>query len=284
MPNTLSTKAKRDKYRQSTLDYTLRNALVAEKICTVDRTDTYTIQNPYSSTPTVEITSLTGTYTPATFTVTDDALTVSDEFKVGEHIFGFENIIAKFDLFADRMDQHNYAIASEIDSYVLNNLCEDGTGTYSTPAGGFAASNIITIMSNLLSKVAGYAERYKGLFLVIEDTEVPGFVAAQATNGFSIADSALNNGFMDRYMGVDVYVVRSGTFADETVGTKSYTNSGHRVFGVKGVSTYAAPRGLQFEEKGVTGKTGMEIATYGLIGFKLWAVKTALVVDITITA
>lgn len=284
MANTLSTKVKRDKYRSSSLDHTLRVALVAEKICEVDRSDNYTIQSPYSSTPTVEVSALTGTYTPADFTTTDDTLTVNSEFKVGEHIKGFENIITRFDLYATRIDQHNYAIAQKIDEYVLNNLCEDGTGTYTTPAGSFSASNINTIMGNLLSKVAGYADSYKGLFLVIENTEVPGFVAAQATNGFSFADAALNNGFMNNYMGVDIYVVRSGTFNDATLGATTYTNNGHRVFGVKNVATYAAPRGVQFEEKGVSGKTGMEIVTWGLIGFKLWAPKTDLIVDITITA
>jgi hypothetical protein len=48
------------------------------------------------------------------------------------------------------------------------------------------------------------------------------------------------------------------------------------------VASYASPRGLQYEEKSVSGKTGKEIVVYGLIGFKLWAQKTGLVVDITL--
>jgi hypothetical protein len=139
-------------------------------------------------------------------------------------------------------------------------------------------------MSNLISKVAGYAEAYKGLFLVIENTDVVGFVQAQATNGFSYADAALRNGWMTSYMGVDVYVVRAATFSDETQGGQTWTNVGHRVFGVKGVSTYAQPRGIVFEEKGVTGKTGKEMVTYALIGAKVWFQKLALIVDITLTS
>ena len=54
------------------------------------------------------------------------------------------------------------------------------------------------------------------------------------------------------------------------------------MFGVKGVATYASPRGIQYEEKMVTQKTGREIVGYGLVGFKLWAQKTNLVVDITL--
>lgn len=284
MANAVSTYTYRRKYFSTALAKVLRTALVAEKICDVNRTDLKYIDNPYGSQPTASVTAINGTYSISDYTTTDDTLTVDNEVKVAEHIFNFEEIMSNFDLMSSRMDELMYQVATKIDRFVINNLCEDGTGTYSTPAGGFAASNINTIMSNLLSKVAGYSEVYKGLFLVIENTEVPGFVQAQATNGFSFADAALNNGFMGQYMGIDIYVVRSGTFADETLGTKTYTNSGHRVFGVKNVATYASPRGVQYEEKPVTGKTGQEVVVFGLIGFKLWATKTDLIVDITVTA
>lgn len=281
--NTISTKTYRDKYRQAALATLLRNALVAEKICQVDRSDAKTIQNPYGSQPTTVVQAIAGTYTPAAYTTTDDTLTVADEFIVSEHVYDFESTLSNFDLFANRTDEMIYSVAASIDSFVLNNLCEDGTGTYTTPTGGFTtASNINVIMSNLISKVAGYNEMYKGMFLVIENTDVPGFIQAQATNGYSYADAALNNGFMSSYMGVDIYVVRTGTFVSDTIGTKTVSNSGHRVFGVKGVSTYASPRGVRFEEKGVTGKTGMEVVAFGYIGFKLWAPKVTLIVDITL--
>ena len=132
--------------------------------------------------------------------------------------------------------------------------------------------------------MAGYADVYKGLFLVLENTDITGVIQAQATNGFSFADAALNNGFLSSYMGVDIYVSRTGTFTSGARGTTSPTTTGHRVFGVKGVATYAAPRGIRFEEKSVTAKTGKEVVCYGYIGFKLWATKLTLVVDITLTA
>lgn len=281
--NTLSTKTYRDKYRMATLDVALRNGLVAEKICEVDRSDSKTIQSPYQTAPTTVVQALAGTYSPAAFTITDDTLTVTDEFIVSEHIFDFESTLSRFDLFASRIDDMTYSVMAAIDSYVLNNVLEDGTGVYTTPVGGFTtASNINAIMSNLISKVAGFSEVYKGLYLVIENTDVPGFIQAQATNGFSFADAALNNGWMSNYMGVDIYVVRSGTFADATVGTKTYTNAGHRLFGVKGITTYAAPRGIQFDEKPVSGKTGKECVTYGYVGYKVWAPKATLTIDITL--
>ena len=214
-------------------------------------------------------------------------LTVTDEFIVAEHIFDFENVINNFDLYAARMDDMSYSVLASIDKYVLNVMLEEGTGTYTTPAGGFTtAANINVIMSNLIAKVAGYHDIYKGLYLVIENTDIPGFVQAQASNGFSFADAALKNGLMSNYMGVDVYVVRSGTFEDDAAttdsGTKTWSNLGHRLFGVANVCTYASPRGLNVEEKMVTGKTGMEIAVYGYVGAKVWAPKASLTIDITL--
>lgn len=285
--NTISTKTYRDKYRLANLDTLLRSALVAEKVCMVDRSGLKTLQSPYGSQPTTVVQAIAGTYSPAAYTTTDDTLTVADEFIVAEHVFDFEETLTKFDVFASRLDEQQFSIANQIDKWVLNNLCEDGTGAYTTPVGGFTTpGNINTIMANLLSKVMGFSDQYNGLYLVLEATDITGFVVAQATNGFSFADSALKNGFMTSYMGVDIYVVKSGLFVDETTstvsGTKTWTNLGHRVFGVKNVTTYAAPQGVKFEEKMVSGKTGMEIVTYGYVGFKAWAPKITLTVDITL--
>lgn len=285
--NTISTKTYRDKYRLANLDSLLRSALVTEKICMVDRSGSKTIQSPYGSQPTTTIQAIAGTYAIGAYTTTDDTLTVADEFNCAEHIFDFEQTLTTLNVFQSRLDEQQFSVATAIDKWVLNNLCEDGTGAYTTPVGGFTtASNINTIMANLLSKVAGYSDAYKGLYLVLENTDITGFVVAGATNGFNFADSVLQNGFMTNYMGVEIYVVLSGTFVDAITtavsGTKTWTNSGHRVFGVKNVTTFAYPQGVKFEEKQVSLKTGMEVVTYGYIGFKAWYPKLALTVDITL--
>lgn len=269
------------------LDTLLRSALVTEKICMVDRSGSKTIQSPYGSQSTTTIQAIAGTYSVNAYTTTDDTLTVADEFNNAEHVFDFEDTLTNFDLFNNRLMEQQLSVASAIDKWVLNNLCEDGTGAYTTPTGGFTtASNVITIMANLLSKVAGYSEAFNGLYLVIESTDIVGFIISGATNGFNFADAVLNNGFMSNFMGVDIYVVLSGTFVDASTtsasGTKTWTNSGHRVFGVKNVTTFAYPTGVKFEEKGVSGKTGKEIVTYGYLGFKAWAPKITLTVDITL--
>ncbi len=283
MANTIADRVWRDKYRSATLDRLLRNALVTEAICEVDRSDIRRIQSPYGSQPSAEVQALSGYYVPDDFTTTDEALTVTDEVIVSEHIFDFEDVMSNFELFSSRTEEMVYSVANRIDRYALNVLTDEATGGYTTPAGGFTDPvNINEILSNLLGEVAGYSDVYKGLFLVIENTDLPGFVESQSKSGFSFADAALNNGFYDSPMGIDVYVVRSGTFADETLGTKSYTNSGHRVFGVKNVATYASPRGIRWSEKEVSGKTGAEVVCWGYIGFKLWTPKASLVVDITL--
>lgn len=281
MANTLSTKTLRDKYRQASLDKLLRRALIAEAICEVDRSDVKTIQNPYGSQPTVTVQALAGTYNVSTFTTTDDTLTVSYEVIIAEHIFDFERVLSRFDLFADRTDEQNFAVAAAIDKYVLNTLVANAGESYTAPAGGFStAANLPTIVSNCLAKVAGYSDMYKGTYLVLEADDLPGVIAQMAGSGFSFADSALRNGFIQSYMGVDLYVTRPATFFTGTLGD-SFTNEGKRLFGVKKTTTFASPRGIRFEEKGVTGKTGIEVVTFGYIGAKVWAAKSALTVAIT---
>lgn len=257
--------------------------MVCEKICTVDNSDLKRIQNPYGSQPTATIQAVAGTYSVTAWTVTDDALTVTDEVIYSEQVFAFEEFFAIFDIAASRIDNMMYAVAFGIDKYVLNNLTANAGTTYTTPTGGFTtAANINTIMGNLQSKIAGYQDAYQGTFLVIENTDIVGFAIAGATNGFSVADSVLKNGYMNNWMGTDIYIIRSGTFVTATLGTTSVTNSGHRVFGVNKVTTYASPRGMQYDEKGVTGKTGKEIVVFGLVGFKAWIQKAPLIVNITL--
>lgn len=286
--NTINTGTYSSVWRQafysSMMQKVLRNNVTAEVICDVRRGNDYYIHNPYGSQPSATLQATAGSYSVSAWTTTEDTLTVDNEVVYAEHIYDFEKLLAKYDLFANRVEEQADAIAVGIDKYVLNNLCEDATGTYTTPAGGFTTSaNINVIVSNLISKVSGYRGAKPGnMFLVVENTDLPGILQAAASNGFNFADRALENGWVANYMGVDIYVVRSGTFVNETLAGEVVTNSGHRVFGVKKVSTYAQPGGMRFEEKGVTGKTGIEFVTFGYVGFKLWAQNTALCVDITL--
>lgn len=284
--NSLSSKTNRDKYRAAQIQQALRNAVVAEKVCMVDRSDLKTISSPYITAMTTTVQAVAGTYTPANITTTDDTLTVADEFIVSGQIKGFESILSNFDLFFAANEAMTNSVVTAIDKWVVNELCDNGTGTYTTPAGGFTtSSNVITILSSIISKCAGYADAIGGLYVIVENTDLAGIIPAMASVGFKFADDTLN-GEYGQALGVDIFVVRSGTFVSAATtsvsGTKTWTNSGHRVGGVKKVSTYAFPRGLQFEEKGVTGVTGMEVVCYGLVGFKQWTPTAGLTIDITL--
>jgi hypothetical protein len=284
MANTISSRTYRDKYRSDTIATLLRGAMVTEAITTVDRSNNKRIQSPYGSTPTVTVQALAGTYSAADFTTTDENLDVTDEFIVAEHIMDFQELLSNFNLFASRTEQMAFNVAKKIDEFVLNNLCEDGTGTYTTPVGGFTtAANINTIFANIVSQLSGYSEGYFGnMYVVLENTDLTGLIVAGATNGFNTSDAVLKNGRVTNWMGVDVYVVRTGTFTDATVGTKTWTNSGHRVAGVKKISTVALPGGVKTDEKMVSGKTGMEVVTYGYVGYKHWTPTLAQTIDITL--
>lgn len=276
----------RAKLREKLLQKILRTALVAEAVCEVDTSGSFYIHNPYGSSITADITAIAsaGTYSVSAFTTTDDTLSVSEYINYGEHVFAHEAFWSDVNIQMSRMEYQAWAVAERIDHFVLNALCEDGTETYDTPTGGFTtASNIPKIFANLTSKVMGYDLQGNGMFIVLENTDMAGVVEAQAASGYSYADSVLRNGYVNSYMGVDIYVVRSGRFVNATIGSKTVTNSGHRVFGIKKVATYARPRSFDIMEKEVSGKDGKELAVTTAIGFKLWYQKTAQIVDITIT-
>lgn len=281
--NTNATQQWRIKYFSSTMQQVLRKSTVCEKICQHDTSDLYYIYNPYAGQETATIATIAGTYSISAWTNTNDSLTVSYQVICANHVFEFEQTCSNYDIMASRMDELAYAVAYGVDYYVLNALCEAATDTpYNTPAGGFTTpANIPVIFSELIGLVAGYADVYKGLYVVVENTDVTGIIQAGAASGFSFADAVLNNGLIGNFMGVDIYVVRSGTFVTDTVGA-SVTNSGHRVFGVKGVSTYATPGGAHYEEKSVSGKTGKECVAWMNVGFALWLQKVALTIDITL--
>jgi hypothetical protein len=282
MANTNATTSWNAKWFQANLQETLKAALVAEKICSVDRTEGLYIWNPYGSRPTTVVQAIIGTYVPATYTSTVDTLTVTYEFIVSEHVYDFESVMQHGDIRAARTDEMMASVATSIDQYVLNYLCANGTGTLSTPSGGFTtASNVNKIFGDIWSKVSGYADTYNGVYVVLEAGDITGVIQAAATSGFSYADAWLKNGFMTSHMGIDIYVVKDSTFTTSTVGD-AFTNSGHRIAGVKNLTTYAAPRGVQYEEKSIGAATGKEVVVWGYIGAKVWYQKSVLTINITV--
>ena len=285
MANTLSTHSYREAFAKSRFDYILRRALIAEAVCMVDTSDNKTLKNPYIATGGATGQALTGTYSVGDITITDDDLVVDKEFIEGGHVMDWEEVLTQHSMFQGAIDQMTFNVKEEMDQWVLNSLCDDAGSAYASPSGGFSTkANVNTIFANINSLVAGYAEAYRGLYVVVENTDLAGIIEARGDSGFSVADSVLNNGYVTNHLGVDIYVTRTGTFVDATVAGDAFTNANNRVAGVKGAATFAHPRGVGYEEKGVSGKTGKELAVYGYAGFKQWATTANLTIDITLTA
>src|SRR3990167_573994 len=178
MANTIGTSTLsetwRIKYMKSTLETNLRKAMVARAICNVDESGLFYIANPFGNQPTATIAAIAGTYAVSTVTTTDDTLTITEQVTYGEHIFEFEQLCSRVDLWMSRVDELSYAVAQRADQWVLNEILANATTTtYTTPAGGFTTSaNFLTILSELLAKVAGYSDAHKGTFLVVENTDL----------------------------------------------------------------------------------------------------------------
>lgn len=272
MANTLSNRTFRDELRSTTMQEILHSATVTEAIADVDRSGRKVIQNPYPSTPSVTIQALAGTYTPATFTTTDEALTVSQEIILAEHIYDFEDSLSSFDLFQNRAENMAWKAKDKLDTYVLSTVLSTASINTLAVTSGFATYGVLKALGNLQGLVAGYSTSQNDVFLVIENTDVAAFIQAQVSNGFQMADMALKNGFMGNYLGVDVYVVRSGQ-----------TTANHRLAGIKRKFTVALPVEWKQEEKGVSGLTGKEIVMYGYTGVKVWNQNLNLIVDVNIT-
>jgi hypothetical protein len=272
---------------KDTLEVALRKSMVSRAIFNVDESGSYYIANPYRNQPTASVAAIGGTYAVSPFTTTGDTLTVTEQVTYGEHIYEFEESLTRVGLWASSVDELSYAVAVRADAYVLNEVLANAGESYDTPVGGFTtAANWTKILSNLISKVAGYSQAFSSFFLVVENTDLVGILDSQMNTGFNFADSALRNGLIGNQANVEIYMVRTGTFVDATTttasGTKTWTNSGKRMFGVKNVATYACPGGVHVDEKKVTLKTGRELSVWMNIGAKLWATKTNLICAITI--
>jgi hypothetical protein len=279
--------AYRKKFFSSSFQEILKRSLIGNAICDISSSGEKYIANPYSSSVTAAVQALAGTYSVSAWSVTEEVLNVADEFTYGEHIFNFEEALSSYNMMADRQEKIAYALKAAIDIWAVNELCESGTGTLDTPTGGFTTpANLPVIVATIMSKLAGYSNFIqKGVFCVIEAGDTLGLQQFQMATGFSYADAALNNGLIAHLGGVDFYVVLDSTFQDATTssvsGTKTWTNAGHRVAGVKGVATLSV-RDPQWEEKGVTGKTGKEVCGYAYAGMKVWTNIASLIIDITV--
>lgn len=265
--NTISTTTWSHEAKETTLQRNLESMVVAGRISEF-KTGVKTIENPYTDAVAVTLNApMTGGYTPADITTVDDSLTVTDEAIYPFHIRNFEEVFSDFDLGAKHLSIASAKLAQEIDKDLFVQLDAGAANTIAV-AGGFTAANVIGEVAKLSQHIAGYENALNGSYLVIDASQMPAFVEAGALNGFTFSDSVLNNGFTGKdFMGHELYVVR-GTLPTDVA-----------IAGIKGASTTGTGvRGVTLEEKGVSGKTGMEYAAYVYFKSAVWEQGKALVV------
>ena len=290
MANTIGTSTRSDVlgigYVKSTLDLGLRSMTVSDKLFPPDRSGVRYKANPYLTAATATVAAQAGTYSVSTATTTDEACTVTDQVTYAVHDFEFEETQSRVNLGQSYYLDMAAAVAVKVDQFVLNKILDSAGSSYSAPTGGFAQSgNINTIFANIVSKLGGYSDTWRGKFVVLENTDMVGLYQAGATNGFNFADNVLRNGEVGMWMGVKVYEVRTGVFTTATIGTLTATNLKHRLAGVMGVTGYnLQPGGVHYDEKKVTGKTGMELACWVNVGAQVWTQKANLLIDIDVSA
>lgn len=209
---------------------------------------------------------MAGTYVVANFNSTDDTLEVNRESIYNTHFFDFETRFADYDIALETLKIASAKLAEDMDRELFA-ILEAGAGNTVPVAGGFTAGNVIASVSQALGFVSGYANVTNGLYLVIDNLQLPAFVQMGATNGFSFADAVLMNGLGGTLMGADLYVVRAGQLPADTA-----------LFGVKKASTTGIGGAIHIEEKQVSGKTGMEFVAVNYSRSALWNNNQPLVV------
>jgi len=273
MANTISTTTWTHEAKESTLQMNLESMVVAKRISEF-KSGVKTIENPYTDAVAVTLnTPMTGAYTPADITTVDDSLTVTDEAIYPFHIRNFEEVFSNFDLGAKHLSIASSKLAQEIDKDLFVRLAAGASNTI-TVTGGFTAANVIASVAGLSQYLAGYENSLNGSYLIVDADQMPAFVEAGALNGFTFADSVLNNGWTGKdFMGHELYVVR-GTLPTDVA-----------IAGIKGASTTGTGvQGVTLEEKGVSGKTGMEYAAYVYFKSALWNNAEDLVVTFDLAA
>jgi hypothetical protein len=263
---------------------TLESALVSFKICKTHTGPDRIIHNPYQSEPTGQDGAASVDYSGNIddFTLTDDTLTVNRRAYQAEHVDNIEQLQVRYDLAKARAERHAYVVRKKIDAYVLQNAATT-SGTLQVDDGeiGGTDGNPITLSStnvdDMLRAVmetlyTNDARMENGVYIVLAPDHITKLTQFQQANGFSLADAALKNGYIDSYMGVDIYLSNQ-LYNDGT--------QDHAIAGVYDSISLALPDdGGDFEKKAVSGKFGRELVTSKIYNTKIWNNMLKEVVDI----
>ena len=256
----------------------ITTATVASDICNVHRNKYQEyIRTPYRSD--VVVSTNTGRISEADvsdFTVTDDFVKLEDAIYVAEHINPSNEAYTAADLTKESMNEMNRGLLEAIDKKVFTDALAT-TGIATTTATAITdAATAKTATEEIVGALAGYGGKLSDRFIVMDNDTFVHFLDAGATPATSFGDRVLETGDLYVYMGLYIYVVRSGQIA-----------AGEILAGVKGaIDLYIDEVGIRTEELQATAsaanKVNLEKVRVALVyvAVKIWEQKKKAVVKL----
>lgn len=215
------------------IQYLTRNALVATQICSFEEQPDLKygdrIHRPYPNDLVVnDYTKYTDT-TAQDLIGTDEYLDIDQSKEISFAIDEVDWIQMKYDLENSYVERAAYRLANDIDGKVLSEVSNAKVSLDAGDIGGSAGAAISLTTSNCLNAImtagakltANGCEMDKTWALVVSPKIASVIAQTVATDGFSLADLALKNGYAGNFAGYKVYssnnVKHSRTISFSTV-------------------------------------------------------------------
>lgn len=185
---------------------------VASDICNIHQNmyQEY-IRTPYRSDATVsQSTGLLCEATITNFTVTDDFVKLEDAVYSSERVCPSNEAYTDVDLTKASMDEMNRGLVEAVDAKMIADaLATTGIAAITATAITNAAT-AKTAAEQIVGELAGYGGRLSDRFIVMDNDMFIHFLDAGATPATEFGDRVLETGDLYVYMGLYIYVVRSG--------------------------------------------------------------------------
>ncbi len=214
MANTIAANAYTET-RNGHLQAKIRTNTIASDICNI-HTNKYQeyIRTPYRSDAVAS--SGTGRVCEVDvqdFTVTDDYVKLEDYISYSERVCPSNEAYTAVDLTKASMDEINKGMIEEIDKKVFTDALAT-TGIVSVTATQItSAAEAKTACEQIVGALAGYGGKLSDRFIVMDNDMFIHFLDAGAAPATDFGDRVLETGDLYTYLGLYIYVVRSGQIA-----------------------------------------------------------------------
>lgn len=211
MSNTIAAQAYTET-RNSHLQKKIRTNTIASLICNVhERKYQEYIRTPYRSDAVAS--SGTGRICEVDiqdFTVTDDFVKLEDYIAFSERVCPSNEAYTAVDLTKASMDDINRTLIEEIDQKVFADALATAGIQAITATQITSAAEAKTACEQILGELAGYGGSLSDRFIVMDNDMFVHFLDAGAAPATAFGDRVLETGDLYVYLGLYIYVVRSG--------------------------------------------------------------------------